>query len=148
MEDEYVQALQYTPHPGPSLEVVHTLSLHTPRCLSPLPSTHSVLPSCLSDSNNLRLEMPTSGEVTNQPRSPAENMAAGTGDGREPGSSAGGGVPPPEVAQGANPPQVRVVVFTYRIQPTITPRTGLIEADHQGTGATCLGNCSESPSEC
>ena len=86
--------------------------------------------------------------ATNQPGDLAANMPGRTGDGRDDGRSAGGGVPPPEAAQGDNSAQVRVVVFTYRIQTTITPRTGLIEADHQGTGATCLGNCSESPSEC
>ena len=53
--------------------------------------------------------------ATNQPENLAANMPAGTGDGRDDGHSAGGGVPPPEVAQGDNPPQVRVVVFTYRI---------------------------------
>ena len=79
-------------------------------------------------------------EAKNQPGNLDTNMPAGTGDGRDDGRSAGGGVPPPEVAQGANPPQVRVVVFTYRIQPTITPRTGLTKADHQGTEATRLGD--------
>ena len=78
-------------------------------------------------------------EAKNQPGILDTNMPAGTGDGRDDGRSAGGGVPPP-VAQGDNPPQVRVFVFTYRIELTVTPRTGLIKADHQATGATRLGN--------
>ena len=41
MEDKDVQTLQYTPPPSPSLEVVHTLSLHALLSLSS--PFHSVL---------------------------------------------------------------------------------------------------------
>ena len=41
MEDEYVQALQYTPRPSPSLEVARTVSLHALLSLSS--PFHSVL---------------------------------------------------------------------------------------------------------
>ena len=77
MEDEYVQALQYTPHPGPSLEVVHTLSLHALLSLSS--PFHSFSVSCCSPSYNLPLEMSEPVEAKNQPGILDTNMPAGTG---------------------------------------------------------------------
>ena len=53
--------------------------------------------------------------ATDQPGDLPANMPAGTGDGRDDGRSAGGGVPPPEAAQGDNSAQVSVFVFTYRV---------------------------------
>ena len=114
MEDKDVHALQYTPRPSTSLEVVRTLSLHALLSLSPLHSTPCSV-SCHSPSYDLTLEMSESVGATNQPGNLPANMPAGTGDGRDDGRSAGGGVPPPEVAQGDHPPQVGVFVFTYRI---------------------------------
>ena len=104
MEDEYVQALQYTPHPGPSLEVVRTLSLHALLSLSsPFYSVLCILSLALLQSS---LEMSESVRATNQPGVTSQEMSAEQGDHQEPGSSSGGKIPAANAAQGKNPPQV------------------------------------------
>ena len=113
MEDKDVHALQYTPRPSTSLEVPRTVSLHALLSLSS--PFHSFSVSCCSPSYNLPLEMSEPVGATNQPGDLDTNMPAGTGDGRDDGRSAGGGVPPPEAVQGDNSAQVRVLVFTYRV---------------------------------
>ena len=123
MEDEYVQALQYTPRPSPSLEVVHTLSLHTPRSLSPLPHIHSVLPSCLLDCYNLPLVMSNSVGATNHPGSISENASAA--DGQVPGSSGSIFSPLGNTAHIGD--QIEVCVFLSKVTTysTMTHHIGL-----------------------
>lgn len=73
----------------------------------------------LSHSYTLLLAMSTSTSgTTNQPGNPSENTPAGTGDGRGPDISAGGGIPPPEAAQEDDTSQVWSIMGMYRKEPT------------------------------
>ena len=82
--------------------------------LSSPSTTFSV--SCISHSYPLLLAMSTSLKTTNKPGNPSDDLPIRTGDGQEHDSSDGGGIPPAEAAQGDNPSQVWVIIFTYRAE--------------------------------
>ena len=104
MENKDVHALQYTPRPSTSLEVVRTLQSARPALsLLSLPLRALCLVSHFDD---LPLAMSQSPGTGNQPGGTSQNPLTQPGNVRDPGSSAGGGIPAANAGQGDNPAQV------------------------------------------
>ena len=98
MENNDVQALQYTPR--------HSTSLHLHRLALSLLSLPLRARYLVSHFDNLPLAMSETFVTTNQSGNSSENAPSGTGHGPEPRSSAGGGKPATNTEQGDNPAQV------------------------------------------